>query len=175
MAEIEGKIAYYPYIEKIEQAAEFAEQYHGQYILFGEYGLSPFLLNTATTLLHSTLCEIVLSNKNRRLFATSLLSAHAARFSGAVIASGVFEKSEHMPMPVFDLDCTQALLIAIGLKKSKTLPQDFLIGVRAASESEIAELRARKFIELGADFVVLSNAKPIPGMETQTMFLESLQ
>ncbi len=167
-------LAYYPRIEDISAAQEFTKTAQGHYVLFGEYGILPLVLKIDEKLSPRPLYEIILSDKNRMLFINTLLSAHATFFSGAVISSGQFEKKDNMPMPVFDLDTTQALCAAVELKKKGTLPADFLLGVRAASGSETAELRARKFIDLGADFIVLSNAKPIHGLESHTMFLKTL-
>jgi len=170
VAEIKGNLAYYPRIENVNAAEEFAKEYRGRYVLFGEYGLSPFLMKIDESLSPRPLVEVLLSNKNRQLFADFIRSAHAAGFSGAVIASGPFEKKAHMPMPVFDIDTAQALHIAMEMKKAEVFPNDFLIGVRAAAESEPATLRARSFLDSGADFIVLSNEKLIEGIEPRTMF-----
>ncbi len=169
---MKGTLAYYPRIENINAAEDWTKERRGNYMLFGEYGLSPLVMKIDRTLSPSPLMEIVLSNKNRELFIAFLRSAHAAGFSGAVIASGRFEKKDDMPMPVFDLDTTQALTIAVDLKKNGSLPDDFVIGVRAASGSEPAELRARHFLDLGADFIVLSNKNIIKGLESRTMICE---
>lgn len=170
VAEIKGNLAYYPRIENANAAEEFAKKHRGRYILFGEYGLSPFLLKIEERISPRPLVEVLLSNKNRQLFADFLRSAHAAGFSGAVIASGPFEKNADMPMPVFDLDAAQALHIAIEMKKAGVFSNDFLVGVRAAAGSEPATLRARNFLDSGADFIVLSNAKHIEGIEPSIMF-----
>lgn len=169
-----GKLIYFPRIENIRSAEDCAKNAQGTYVLFGEYGLSPFALRIDDSFTPRPLCEILLSNKNRGLFIATLLSAHASLFSGAVIASGKFEKKDNMPMPVFDLDAAQALAIAVDLKKNGTLPQNFLIGVRAASGSEPAELRARHYLDCGADFIVLSNKKRIPSIESRIMVCEEV-
>jgi hypothetical protein len=171
VAEMKWTIAYYPNIADLSAAEAFAKKHNDRYILFGERGLSPFLMKFDGNSLFP-LIEIALSNKNRELFSNTILSAPKAGFSGAVITTGSFKRNENMPMPVFDLDVTQALRIAIELKKNGLLPHDFRIGVRAASGSEPAELRARHFIELGADFIVLSNANMISGIEARTMICE---
>ncbi len=168
---MKGTLAYYPRIENINAADEWAKERRGDYMLFGEYGISPLVMKIAGSISPSPMMEIVLSNKNRELFTASLRSAHAAGFSGAVITSGRFEKKDDMPMPVFDLDTTQALTIAVEAKKNGSLP-DFLIGVRAASGSEPSELRARHFLDLGADFIVLSNKNSIKGLESRTVICE---
>jgi hypothetical protein len=171
VAEMKGTIAYYPNIENLSAAEAFAKKHADRYILFGERGLSPFLMKCDGNAL-PFLVEIALSNKNRELFINTLLSAPKAGFSGAVITTGSFERNDNMPMPVFDLDATQALRIAIELKQNGLLPHDFRIGVRAAAGSEPAELRARHFIALGADFIVLSHTHLISGIEANIMICE---
>ncbi|MCX7678700.1 MAG: hypothetical protein N2316_05725 [Spirochaetes bacterium] len=158
------------YCSKITNPAAVRERLKNcseSYVLCGEYGLSPFLLTRDEISAKRLLYEVVLSNKNRNLFCDTILSAHAARFCGIVISSGSFEKTLSMPMPVFDLDVTQALSLATSLRKNGKIAPDFLLGVRAPSGSEAAEYRARYLIELGADFIVPSVS--IAGLEERTM------
>ncbi|HON77999.1 MAG TPA: hypothetical protein PK544_05880 [Spirochaetota bacterium] len=143
-------------------------------ILFGEYGAMLPLAAPAAGAMNGgkRFIEIILSNKNRDLAAASLVSAAQLGFDGVVIASGVFGKKEGMGKPVYDLDPSQALMLATTLRKQKTLPETFTIGIRTPTGSGAAHERARFFIENGADFLAVPEGASIPEFEDKTVIIK---
>lgn len=170
VAKMKGTFIYFPKITNTAMVEEWARRDEEKYIICGEYGISPLLIRIDQNSPSKLLYEILLSNKNRQLFYNLIISAYKARFAGIVIASGIFEKNAPMPMPTYDLDATQALKLALEVRKTGTVSPNFLIGVRAPSGSKPAELRAQQFIQLGADFIIPSQV--IVGLEEHTFFCE---
>lgn len=143
-------------------------------ILFGEYGpLLPWAVpSDGPGSKENIFIEIILKNKNRDLVASSLVTAAGLGFRGAVIASGVFGEKVGMGKPVYDLDPSQALMLAEGLKKQGSLPENFIIGLRAPAGSAAAETRARFFIDHGADFIAVTEGAPIPEHQDKTVIIK---
>lgn len=162
---------YMPRIEslsKIEDLGCRGEE--GVALLVGEYGpLAPLALFRE---LKGAGCgeiyiEIILRNKSRELVASSLITASAVGFSGACIATGLFDRREHMPKPVYDLDIAQTLRLVMELRADGSLRRDFLVGARGAAGCDAARDRARSFLDAGADFIALPHGELIPGLETR--------
>jgi 5,10-methylenetetrahydrofolate reductase len=104
--------------------------------------------------------ELTAKNKNRDLIASHLVSAAASGFDGAVLASGVFDKKPGMARPVYDLDPSQMLKAALGLRAGGKLPAGFIIAVRSAVSEGAAMERARWLLRQGADFLAVTGAPP---------------
>ncbi len=176
---IKAPLAYLPRIDSIEELRSLEKTLSGdEHLLAGEYGtLSPlhFHHELPNTLRGNTLIELLLKNRNRELVESGFITASLLGFAGAAIATGLFDKRPGMPMPVYDLDTSQALRLALDLKQHGKLRADFSIGVRAASGSEASRARARYFIENGADFIVITDGGSVPGLEEKTIPLRELK
>ncbi|HPA71014.1 MAG: hypothetical protein KBA61_13540 [Spirochaetes bacterium] len=178
-AAMNGSLLYLPRIESVDDIRAAGKSCaENESLLAGEYGsLSPLSFHHELSKLGcgNVLIEIMLRNKSRDLAESYLVSASTLGFAGAVIATGAFEKRANMPMPVYDLDATQALMLAVGLKKRGTLRANFKIGVRAASGSEAAQARARHFVIAGADFIVMPHGEMVQGLEESTVLLREMK
>jgi hypothetical protein len=143
-------------------------------VLFGEYGrLLPWVLQSTDAMKGGNrFVEIILKNKNRELITSSLISAAASGFQGAVIASGIFGEKIGMGKPVYDLDPSQTLMLAMALRKEGSLPGNFRIGLRAPMGSGAAQERVRFFMENGADFVAVTENMPSPEFEDKTVIIK---
>lgn len=143
-------------------------------VLFGEYGrLLPWVVQSTDAMKGGNrFVEIILKNKNRDLVTSSLISAAASGFQGALIASGIFGKKTGMGKPVYDLDPSQTLMLAIALRKEGSLPANFRIGLRAPTGSGAARERLRFFMENGADFIAVTESMPFPEFEDKTVIIK---
>jgi hypothetical protein len=178
-AAINGSLLYLPRLENVDDIRAAGKQCaENESLLAGEYGsLSPLSIYNELSKLGcgNMLLEIMLRNKSRDLVESYLVSASTLGFSGAVIATGAFEKRANMPMPVYDLDAAQALRLAVDLRRRGRLRENFRIGVRAASGGEAAQARARHFIISGADFIVMPHGEMVQGLEESTVLLREMK
>ncbi len=94
-------------------------------------------------------------NRNRDGIRTLLITAGQMNPAGIVFGAGRFNRVENMAKPVYDLDPTQMLAMAVGLRDEKLLNSDCLLLVRAAAGSPSALARARSLLESGADYIAL--------------------
>ena len=177
-APVNGSLLYLPRLESVTTIRAAAKECAGyESLLAGEYGILPplsFYHELKKLGCGNVLVEILLSNKNRELVESHLVTASVLGFSGAVIATGAFGKRADMPMPVYDLDTTQALRLAVDLRTRGRLRADFMIGVRAAWGSEAAQQRARYFVLGGADFIVMQGGEMVQGLEEFTVLLREM-
>lgn len=102
--------------------------------------------------------ELLSRNKNRDLIESFLLTGAAVGFDGVVIASGAFKKSENMGKPVYDLDPSQILKLALTMRSAGRIPENFDVGIRAATGGGPARERSLFFINEGADFIVVKES-----------------
>lgn len=102
--------------------------------------------------------ELLSKNKNRDLIESFLLTGAAVGFDGVVIASGSFKKSENMGKPVYDLDPSQILKLALSMRSAGRIPENFDVGVRAATGDGPARERSLFLINEGADFIVVKDS-----------------
>ena len=77
-----------------------------------------------------------------------------------------------MGKPVYDLDPSQTLKLAVTLRKQGTLPEKFKIGIRTPTGSSAAHERARFFIDNGADFLGVHEGASIPEYENKTIIIK---
>jgi hypothetical protein len=176
---IKAPLVYLPRLDSIGELRSLEKLLSGdEHLLAGGYGtLSPlhFHHELPNTMRGRILIELLLKNHNRELAESGLITASMLGFAGAVIATGLFDKHPGMPMPVYDLDTSQALRLALDLKQNGKLRANFSIGVRAASVSEASRARARYFIDNGADFIVITDGGSVPGLEERTIPVRELK
>ena len=148
----------------------------GEPVLFGDGPLNPAAFFTEISALApgGKYIEITGRDRNRDRITADLRTASEAGFSGAVLAAGPFFRDGVMPMPVYDLDPTQMLVLAAGIRKGGLLRGDFLLGVRSAGGDGFVLARARALVERGADFLLLEKGALLPGLENKTVMLEVL-
>lgn len=143
-------------------------------LLLGEYGpIDPLAAvnRVRESFDGAVLLEIIARNKNRNSIKSAILTAASCGFDGVLLASGVFSAGGGTAKPVYDLDPPQMLKLALGLRTRGIVPESFVIAVRSASGSGPAELRARWYIEEGADYIALEKGS-IPGLEPKTLLVE---
>lgn len=176
---IKSPLIYIARIDSVDELRSLESQVSGnEGLLTGEYGtVSPLYFHheMPAPLREKTQVELILKNRNRDLAETFLITASLLGFAGAVIATGTFDLKPGMAKPVYDLDASQALRLALDLKRGRKLREDFLLGVRAASGSEASRERARYFIDNGADLIVITDGGSVPGLEERTIPLRELK
>lgn len=165
-----NSVSYIPSLMSLNDLDSLSPNLKGdENILFGEYGsFNPLAVYDRVKNLTKgkLLLEIISRNKNRNLIQSSLITASILGFHGVVLASGIFQRETPMAKPVYDLDPTQMLLMALNLRQSGSLRQDFIIALRSSSGMGPAETRARYLLEKGADYLVFEreeDCKPFPG------------
>jgi hypothetical protein len=145
-------------------------------LMVGEYGtLAPIALHADLKQLHpgKIFLELITQNKNRDLVRSFMATAAASGFDGVVIATGVLKKEEYMARPVYDIDPTQVLKMAIEMRKAGLLPPAFAIGIRTASGCCAVIERARYLVDSGADFLA-SHGDKIEEFRNLTISIEEI-
>ncbi len=172
------KLAYVASIESMEQASALGASVPDKTaLLLGEYGaISPMAVldRVRQSLKEPVLLELLAKNRNRDLIRSSIITSAACGFQGVLLASGVFSSGDGKAKPVYDLDQAQMLRLALGLRETGAIPNSFVIAVRCASGNAPAELRARWYIEEGADYVALEKGA-ISGLESKTLLIEPVR
>jgi hypothetical protein len=160
-------------IDTIPQALDQAKNAPAADILvLGEYGaITPLALAAHLRAAVKTplYIEIIARNKNRDLIRSYLLSAAAAGFDGILLATGRFNRAPGMAKPVYDMDPSQMLVMALSMRNEGLLPKGFVIAVRAPSGSEAALARARWLLDNGADLIAVE--EPAQGASDRTIII----
>jgi len=172
------RLAYMASIESMEQVAALGANVPDKTaLLLGEYGaICPIAVldGIRQTLKGPVLLELLSKNKNRDLIRSSIITSAACGFQGVLLASGIFSSGDGKAKPVYDLDQAQMLRLALGLRETEAIPNSFIIAVRSASGNAPAELRARWYIEEGADYIALEKGA-VPGLESKTLLIEPVR
>ncbi len=127
-------------------------------LLIGDSGLmDPLLLLTKALEKSESGVYIECSgrDRNRDSIRSLIISAGAMGAAGIVFVAGRFNREGNMAKPVYDLDPTQMLHLALDLKKQDLLNNGCSLLVRAAPGSETALARARSQLKAGADFIAI--------------------
>jgi hypothetical protein len=146
-------------------------------VLFGEYGVfNPLSLVSA---IHELNCqkrylELIARNKNRELIRSSLHTGAAVGFDGVIIASGSFNKQSGMGKPVYDLDPTQILKLALALRREGGIDQSFSIGIRVAIGDGAPAARARFLLKEGADLIAVTEDPVIDDLRERAVLIEEV-
>ncbi len=147
-------------------------------LLIGENGgLSPLSIYNELKKINcdGLYIEVTARNKNRDLIATTMISAGYSGFDGIIISSGRFNKKENMAKPVYDLDPSQMLNLAMQLKSENKIGKTFAIGVQSPIGSEAAQARARYFLDNGADFIAIEGDDVIEEFKDRTAILSKME
>jgi len=170
-------IKYLPSVDDISEIEYFIKGLSpDDLILIGEYGqLNPFSIyyEIKSCFNGEIFIEINARDKNKDLIVSYICTAFSLGFKGLVISSGKFEKKEGMAKPVYDLDPSQILMVAVSLKEKK-FGDDFIIGIRSASGTGAVYERAKFFIENGADFLVFDNNNVIEDFKNRTVIIQEI-
>ncbi|TAL32736.1 MAG: hypothetical protein EPN93_15635 [Spirochaetes bacterium] len=149
----------------------------GETLLVGEYGiLSPLGMFQELKKIHAgkIFLELITSTKNRDLARSFLATAAASGFDGVVIATGKLNKEDYMARPVYDIDPTQVLKMAIDMKQAGTLPKGFAIAIRTASGCCAVIERARYLVDNGVEFLAAHGEK-MEEFKNLTVLIEEIK
>lgn len=155
-------IKYIPAIDSVDTIDELKTVIQPKdLVLLGEDGLLnplPLFSRMREITCKRLYFELLSKNKNRDLIESFLLTGAAVGFDGVVIASGSFKKSENMGKPVYDLDPSQILKLALSMRSAGRIPENFDVGVRTATGDGPARERSLFLIKEGADFIVVKDS-----------------
>jgi len=173
-----ASIKYLPALTDLARAGEVIRRAvsPGDTLMLGEYGpLAPIAFFNGLSKLHAgkIFLELITKNKNRDLVRSFMTTAAASGFQGVVIATGVLKKEDYMARPVYDIDPTQVLKMAIDMRASGLLPKTFTIGIRTASGCCAVIERARYLVDNGADFLA-SRGEKIEEFRNLTVAIEEI-
>ncbi len=172
-------IKYIPAIDHISTIDELKKAIQpDDSVLLGEYGLlNPIALFSKMKEIRckKLYLELLSKNKNRELIASYLLTGATVGFDGVVIASGNFNKSEDMGKPVYDLDPSQILRLALSMRSGGSINKNFAVGVRAATGSVPAEERSLFFLNEGADFIAVKDNTINDDLKKRAVIIQELK
>ncbi len=171
-------VKYIPAIERLHLIDDLKEIIQSEdMVLFGEYGVfNPISLASAIgeLICQKKFIEITARNRNRELIRSSLHTGAAAGFDGVIIASGSFNREAGMGKPVYDLDPTQMLKLALTLRSDGKIDQSFSIGIRAAIGDGAPAARARFLLREGADFIAVTEDPVTDDLREHAVLIEEV-
>ena len=150
----------------------------GGMVLVGDSGpLDPlaFAAELKSACAAGVFLELTARNRNRDEIRTRLVTSSAVGFAGVIISSGLFNKSENMAKPVYDLDPTQIVMLAGILKKEGRIRDDFTIGVRSAAGTGAVSARAQFLLSNGASFIAFPDDAAPGEFDDRTVVLQPVQ
>jgi hypothetical protein len=172
-------IKYIPAIDSIRTIDELKTVIQpNDSVLLGEYGLLspvPLFSRIREITCKKLYFELLSKNKNRDLIESFLLTGAAVGFNGVVIASGIFKESENMGKPVYDLDPSQILRLALSMRSDGRINKNFDVGVRAATGDGPARERTLFFLNEGADFIAVKDSNIDDDLKKRAFIIQQLE